>query len=179
LRHQWQQILNGSKGNGLKAITEVNNEEYSGFKDAAEGSESPCFEDANVVCASTSLGELKPEQPENMSFVECMEEDINELAYSDPCIVESESSDSESSDEDDPGRISVSGEENSDPDSKFTGSTSFKADFFKSSRTSEEFATWQRIIRLDAIRSNTEWIMFSRDQAEVSKESISLLNLLG
>lgn len=99
-----------------------------------------------------------------------MEEDTNESTYLDPCIAESESSDSESSDEDDPGRISVSGEENSDPDSKFTRSTSFKADFFKSSRTSEDFTTWQRIIRLDAIRSNTEWIMFSRDQAEVSKE---------
>jgi hypothetical protein len=175
LRCQSQQILNGYKENSLKAITEVSNEECSGFESAAEGSESPCSEYANVVSASVSLDELKPEhneaeQPGNMSFAECMEEDANELTCLDPCIAESESSDSESSDEDDPGRISVSGEENSDPDSKFIRGTSFKADFFKSSRTSEDFATWQRIIRLDAIRSNAEWIMFSRDQAEVSKE---------
>ncbi|TVU08833.1 hypothetical protein EJB05_42248 [Eragrostis curvula] len=173
LRRQCQQILNGYKGNSLKAITEVNNEECS-VLEGAEGSESPCFEDANVVSVSMSLEALKPEnneaeQPDNMSFVECMDEDANEFLL-DPCISESESSDSESSDEDDAGRISVSGEENSDPDPKFARSTSFKADFFKSSRTSEDFATWQRIIRLDAIRSNTEWIMFSRDQAEVSKE---------
>ncbi|KAL6601313.1 hypothetical protein ACP70R_044533 [Stipagrostis hirtigluma subsp. patula] len=177
LRRQCQQILNGNKGNGLKAITEVNNEQCSGVEGTAEGSESPCFEDTNVVGPSVSLEEMKPEhneteQPENMSFavIECMEEDADELTYADPSIAESESSDSESSDEDDPGRISVSGEESCDPDPKFARSTSFKADFFRSSRTSEDFATWQRIIRLDAIRSNTEWIMFSHNQAEISKE---------
>jgi len=173
LRRQCQQILTDSKGNGLKAITEVNNEECSNVEGTAEGSESPCFEDAHAVCTPVSLEELKPEhneaeQPENI--VECMEEETDELNYAYPCIAESESSDSESSDEDDPGRMSVSGEENCDPDPKFTRSTSFKADFFRSSRTSEDFATWQRIIRLDAIRSNSEWILFSRNQAEVSKE---------
>ncbi|CAN6218473.1 unnamed protein product [Urochloa humidicola] len=174
LRRQCQQILNGCKGNGLKAITEVNNEECSSLEGTAEGSESPCFEDAHSVCAPVSFEELKPEQneaeqPENIG--ECMEDDTDELNYAYPCIAESESSDSESSDEDDPGRMSVSGEENCDPDPKFTRSTSFKADFFKSSRTSEDFATWQRIIRLDAIRSNSEWILFTRNQAEVSKET--------
>jgi hypothetical protein len=58
-----------------------------------------------------------------------MEEDANELAYAYPCKAESESSDSESSDEDDPGGISVSGDENYNPDTKFTMSNSFKADF--------------------------------------------------
>ncbi|KAI3710612.1 hypothetical protein L2E82_40399 [Cichorium intybus] len=33
---------------------------------------------------------------------------------------------------------------------------------------SESFATWQRIIRLDAIRANDEWITFSPSQASVS-----------
>nr|ACF81964.1 unknown [Zea mays] len=177
LRRQCQQILNGYKGNSLKAITEVNNEVCSSLEGTADGSESPCFEDANAIRAPVSLEELKPEQnevdqPENIpcAVVECIEEDADELAYAYPCIAESESSDSESSDEDDPGRMSVSGEENCDPDPKFIRSTSFKADLFRSSRTPEDFATWQRIIRLDAIRSNSEWIMFSGNQAEVPKE---------
>ncbi|KAF0924373.1 hypothetical protein E2562_010049 [Oryza meyeriana var. granulata] len=176
LRRQCQQILNCYKGNGLKVINE-NNEECSGIGCSAEGSESPCFEDVNVARTSVSLEELKPEhrepeQPDNSvcAVIECMEEDTGELNCLDPCIAESESSDSESSDEDDPGRISMSGEENCDPDPKFTRTTSFKADFFRSSKTSEDFATWQRIIRLDAIRANTEWVLFSRNQAKISKE---------
>ncbi|KAL5200956.1 hypothetical protein ABZP36_035310 [Zizania latifolia] len=178
LRRQCQQILNCYKGNGLKIINE-NNEECSGIGCTAEGSESPCFKDVdvNVARASVSLEELKPEysepeQPENSTcaVIECMEEDTSESNCLDPCVAESESSYSESSEEDDTGRISMCGEENCDADPKFTMSTSFKADFLKSSRTSEDFATWQRIIRLDAIRANTEWILFSRDQAEISKE---------
>lgn len=35
-------------------------------------------------------------------------------------------------------------------------------------QTVEDFATWQRIIRLDAIRANSEWIMYSPSQATVS-----------
>lgn len=33
----------------------------------------------------------------------------------------------------------------------------------------EDFTTWQRIIRLDAIRANSEWIIFSPSQASVSE----------
>ncbi|KAL5206930.1 hypothetical protein ABZP36_035139 [Zizania latifolia] len=175
LRRQCQQILNCSKGNGLKVINE-NNEECSGIGCSAEGLESLCFEDVNVARASVSLEELKPEfcepeQPDNSTCaVMCMEEDASELNCLDPNIAESESSDSESSDEDDTGRISMCGEENCDSDPKFIRSTSFKADFLRSSRTSEDFVTWQRIIRLDAIRANTEWVLFSRNQTEISKE---------
>lgn len=178
LRRQCQHILNGYRGSGLKSINEVSNEECSGQGSGAEGSESPCFEHVNVEKASRSLEELKPEhseaeQPEITmcdDVIESMEEDTGESIDAYPCIAESESSDSESSDEDDSGRISVCGEESCDPDPKFARSTSFKADIFRSSRTSEDFATWQRIIRLDAIRANAEWISFSRNQAEVPKE---------
>ncbi|XP_031392528.1 GTPase-activating protein gyp7-like isoform X1 [Punica granatum] len=36
-------------------------------------------------------------------------------------------------------------------------------------RTTEDFATWQRIIRVDAVRANTEWIPYSYCQATVSE----------
>jgi hypothetical protein len=40
----------------------------------------------------------------------------------------------------------------------------------KSARATEDFETWQRIIRLDAVRANDEWISYSPSQAAVSKE---------
>lgn len=40
----------------------------------------------------------------------------------------------------------------------------------KSARTIEDFDTWQRIIRLDAVRANDEWVSYSPSQAEVSRE---------
>ncbi|XP_052195535.1 rab GTPase-activating protein 22 isoform X2 [Diospyros lotus] len=36
--------------------------------------------------------------------------------------------------------------------------------------STEDFSTWQRIIRLDAVRANGEWIAFSPSQAAVSEE---------
>ncbi|KAL6349201.1 hypothetical protein AAG906_033857 [Vitis piasezkii] len=36
-------------------------------------------------------------------------------------------------------------------------------------RMNEDFATWQRIIRLDAVRANAEWIVYSPSQAAVSE----------
>ncbi|XP_057546037.1 rab GTPase-activating protein 22-like [Amaranthus tricolor] len=35
---------------------------------------------------------------------------------------------------------------------------------------SEDFATWQRIIRLDAVRANAEWIAYSPSQAAISED---------
>ncbi|XP_066373332.1 rab GTPase-activating protein 22-like [Miscanthus floridulus] len=40
----------------------------------------------------------------------------------------------------------------------------------KSARAIEDFETWQRIIRLDAVRANDEWVSYSPSQASVSKE---------
>ncbi|KAL6905199.1 hypothetical protein ACP4OV_002800 [Aristida adscensionis] len=41
----------------------------------------------------------------------------------------------------------------------------------KSVRTIEDFETWQRIIRLDAVRANDEWVSYSPSQAAVSREN--------
>lgn len=40
----------------------------------------------------------------------------------------------------------------------------------KSARTIEDFETWQRIIRLDAVRANDEWASYSPSQAAVCRE---------
>ena len=36
-------------------------------------------------------------------------------------------------------------------------------------RMNEDFATWQRIIYLDVVRANAEWIIYSPSQAAVSE----------
>ncbi|PUZ38268.1 hypothetical protein GQ55_9G182900 [Panicum hallii var. hallii] len=40
----------------------------------------------------------------------------------------------------------------------------------KSTRAIEDFETWQRIIRLDAVRANDEWVSYSPSQTSVSRE---------
>jgi len=175
LRRQCHRVLNCYKGNGLNVINEFMNEDFS---DGVEGSESPHSEGVSKrACVLPkelkSLGS-KAEEPENSNWasVEGMDEDTSELTYVDPCIAESESSDSESSYEEDPDRTPVSTnlEENCDPKPKFVRSASSKSEVFISDKTPEDFTTWQRIIRVDAIRANTEWALFARNQAEVSKE---------
>ncbi|KAH9307734.1 hypothetical protein KI387_035645 [Taxus chinensis] len=48
------------------------------------------------------------------------------------------------------------------------------------SQSLEDFSTWQRIIRLDAIRMNAEWAPFSPSQANVTEEEASrLASLVG
>lgn len=37
-------------------------------------------------------------------------------------------------------------------------------------KTTEDFVTWQRIIRLDAVRMNAEWVPYSPSQANVAEE---------
>ncbi|KAF3325019.1 GTPase-activating protein GYP7 [Carex littledalei] len=85
---------------------------------------------------------------------------------------DTESSDSESSDEEDSDNVplhSVDAEE----EPKFTRTASVRDDFSSSSRTTEDFSTWQRIIRLDALRTSPEWVLHTLKQAEVSEEEAS------
>ncbi|ONM04279.1 Ypt/Rab-GAP domain of gyp1p superfamily protein [Zea mays] len=145
------------------------------FSDGAEGSESPYSNGVSKrVCVMPkelkSLGSKAEEsESSNWDAVKCIDEDITSV---DPCLVESESSESESSYEEDPDRtpVSTNMEENCGPKPKFARTASSKSEIIISDRTPEDFATWQRIIRVDAIRANTEWVLFARNQAEVSKE---------
>ncbi|XP_072968610.1 rab GTPase-activating protein 22-like isoform X1 [Typha angustifolia] len=174
-RHCQQLLVHYKKGNGLKVIDELSSEESPGF---SEGLESPGFEDLGS-CASIPTEEVSPQDCEvDPSVVGkaaasnlFTEEDKSGITYVDSYAAETESSDSESSDEEDPESIALSSiERSSDHDLTYTRSASFKVDFFNSNRTSEDFATWQRIIRLDAIRVDAEWILHSPHQATISEE---------
>ncbi|CAL9030535.1 unnamed protein product [Prunus brigantina] len=85
---------------------------------------------------------------------------------------ETESTDSDSSEDADITRpllaTEVTGENYVDDSAKESSSPSIIENKSKS-HTAEDFATWQRIIRLDAVRANDEWIIYSPSQADVSE----------
>ncbi|KAI5329301.1 PREDICTED: GTPase-activating [Prunus dulcis] len=83
-----------------------------------------------------------------------------------------ESTDSDSSEDADITRpllaTEVTGENYVDDSAKESSSPSIIENKSKS-HTAEDFVTWQRIIRLDAVRANDEWIIYSPSQAAVSE----------
>ncbi|KAK6250908.1 hypothetical protein SCA6_004913 [Theobroma cacao] len=82
---------------------------------------------------------------------------------------ETESSDSDSSEEHENTPLlasEITEGNNIDEDDNDTSSPS-KIEGRSKSHTDEDFATWQRIIRLDAVRANDEWIIYSPSQAAV------------
>ncbi|BFG32076.1 hypothetical protein CerSpe_183470 [Prunus speciosa] len=85
---------------------------------------------------------------------------------------ETESTDSDSSEDADITRpllaTEVTGENYVDDSAKESSSPSIIENKSKS-HTAEDFATWQKIIRLDAVRANDEWIIYSPSQADVSE----------
>ncbi|KAL6566222.1 hypothetical protein OROGR_001837 [Orobanche gracilis] len=83
--------------------------------------------------------------------------------------IETDSSDSDSSDDLEDtkpllGLVEEETEENNNNNNFYE-----TVDPMPMSYNSEDFATWQRIIRLDAIRANAEWIIYSPSQAAVSE----------
>ncbi|XP_039045939.1 small G protein signaling modulator 1-like [Hibiscus syriacus] len=83
----------------------------------------------------------------------------------------SESSDSDSSEDPEaiPGSPFLDGREENDPDVSSKRNFSRSSSEWLSKRHAiEDFSTWQRIIRLDAIRANAEWTSHSPSQAAVS-----------
>ncbi|CAL5356360.1 unnamed protein product [Camellia sinensis] len=85
---------------------------------------------------------------------------------------DSESSDSDSSEETDniqPFIASEGAEENKLDDDAEEKSTSSESQGASKSHAAEDFSSWRRIIRLDAVRANAEWVIYSPSQADVSE----------
>ncbi|KAL5231999.1 hypothetical protein ABZP36_030775 [Zizania latifolia] len=169
LRRKCRRIPSSYKGSGLNAINEATSDKYHSH---AEESKTLDLEKVSTRVSLSPNGSKSvgcgTDQPENAA--KCIDEDTSELTYVDPYMADSEDSDSETSNEEDPDRMSISAnmEVNRNPD--LVRSSSSKAYYSISNKTPENFATWQRIIRLDAIRTDSEWALFSHNQAEVSKE---------
>uniref|UniRef100_A0A0E0LXN4 Rab-GAP TBC domain-containing protein n=1 Tax=Oryza punctata TaxID=4537 RepID=A0A0E0LXN4_ORYPU len=170
LRRKCHHVLHSCKGSGLNVINEAACEYHS----CTEESEPLNLESVSTRSSPSPKGlkSLRCGTNRQENATEGIDEDTSELTYVDPYVAESESSDSGTSDEEDLDRMSVSAntEVNHDPGPKFVRSASSKSDFFRNNKTPEDFATWQRIIRLDAIRTDPEWALLSHNRAEVSME---------
>lgn len=177
-------MLNNANGNAKEA------------KDVSDNQNIDPMSSEDLICARESLSrEVTVVEKEDDANVEQAEEQ-NENIEPDDENEKVEASDSKSPTknegkveeevEDKSGlTVDVSGMETDSPDSESSVNESLcpsetiqeSNKFSKDSRkdedhkvcSSEDFATWQRIIRLDALRTNADWVLFSSSQAAVSE----------
>ncbi|CAN6912307.1 unnamed protein product [Brassica oleracea var. botrytis] len=119
-------------------------------------------QDTDSSCSDESLSSDK----ENTEDIGYMSDDVSctlDINYTGSTHVNSESSDSDSSDDNNSVHAFPSTQGRDD------NSTSPSSIYNNTSRTKEDFVTWQRIIRLDAVRADTEWFPYSPFQALVSQ----------
>ncbi|KAG6475383.1 rab GTPase-activating protein 22-like [Zingiber officinale] len=181
LRRKCHQLLSQCrKENRLNTIDEGGNSVSSCFNEDCEFHDSQDDTSARTSCTVTegNLYNFKVDQllhsgSDEFSLCNFEEiEDETEVTHFDNYPWGTESSTSESSDEDE--TESLLGSSISDMlvqhDPKLTRFPSIRGDFSQYNRTSEDFVTWQRIIRLDAIRANSDWVVYSPNLASVTKE---------
>ncbi|KAL8160579.1 LOW QUALITY PROTEIN: hypothetical protein V2J09_002116 [Rumex salicifolius] len=94
-----------------------------------------------------------------------------QVPNSTPSVINTDSSDSDFSGEEEVIQTPTMNLKHNDPDVPLKDELSPKEQDYRSkSFCTEDFSTWQRIIRLDAVRANEEWISYSPSQATVSEE---------
>ncbi|XP_031094492.1 small G protein signaling modulator 2-like isoform X2 [Ipomoea triloba] len=133
-----------------------------------EGMESPDSEDAVSARESLSSGERSPyneysDNPADVLFDRvAISRRITEPNY----VSDYESSDSDSSSDPEASLTlpSMESMEENTTEMPSREDSSPSTEVQSQLRNSEDFATWQRIIRLDAIRSNGEWMTYSATQ---------------
>lgn len=152
---------------------------------STEGEESIITEDIPMTTASLSSKQahLDPATPElpidtdaahnNTSDKEMFDEkptlDLPDTEEDRSDLTHADSSDCESSNDKAPKNVESQ-----------LNNTAAKEQAARPCKTNEDFATWQRIIRLDALRANAEWVPFSPTQAAVSKErAVQLADTVG
>lgn len=158
LRRQCKRLQKQNSGtfklNKINKTTQDGRDSWSLVQD----SESSCSDDACSPHESLSSHKDNMEDNGYMSDVSCM---LDRDYSTGSRQLNSESSDSDSSEENDSVQVVPSSEGKDD------NSTSPSSIYI--SRTKEDFVTWQRIIRLDALRADTEWTPYSQSQALVSE----------
>ncbi|KAE8662711.1 Ypt/Rab-GAP domain of gyp1p superfamily protein isoform 2 [Hibiscus syriacus] len=103
--------------------------------------------------------------------------DKSAITCEDGCTGERESSDSDSSEEleNTPLFASEITEENSISEHENDTSAATLIKGRSKPQADEDFSTWQRIIRVDAVRANDEWIAYASSQASVSEIKVQQL----
>lgn len=158
LRRQCKRLQKQNSGtfklNKINKTTQDGRDSWSLVQD----SESSCSDDACSPHESLSSHKDNTEDNGYMSDVSCM---LDRDYSTGSRQLNSESSDSDSSEENDSVQVVPSSEGKDD------NTTSPSSIYI--SRTKEDFVTWQRIIRLDALRADTDWTPYSQSQALVSE----------
>ncbi|WOL13128.1 GTPase-activating protein gyp7-like [Canna indica] len=179
LRRKCQQLLDQChRGDRLKVIDEVSNSVSSIFNKDCKFHDYEDDASTRPSCFSAEyLYNLQDDHSihdgyysSNLSYFE--KEYRDQLTSIDRYAWGAESSSSESSLEDENELLLASSISDScvEHDPILTKIPSIRGDFSEYNRTPEDFATWQRIIRLDAIRANAEWVIYSPELAAVSME---------
>ncbi|KAJ8446252.1 hypothetical protein Cgig2_016023 [Carnegiea gigantea] len=171
LRRQCQRLIKQLEENGKpKELGRTSSGENS--EGSIPESSSPASED--VVSARESLsserGSSDLDYSDNQSST-LLDRTSSSLRLTSECpsAINTDSSDSESSEDDHFDEASPLIGQETDPDTLEDPSPPKTPVQFNVCRT-EDFASWRRIIRLDAVRANAEWTSNSSSQAAVSED---------
>ncbi|WCJ32455.1 Ypt/Rab-GAP domain of gyp1p superfamily protein [Euphorbia peplus] len=156
----------------------INDEEC---RNEAQYSDTSSYEDVVSARESLSSEERNPDfdytNGDSCELLEGNDSSTKQLEKSDGSgsILNTESSDSDSSDDPEVIQASCSSEsiEKNDPQIKNDPDVPSSSKLISPSRTehaTENFSTWQRIIRVDALRANSEWVPYFPSQASISED---------
>ncbi|XP_075111685.1 rab GTPase-activating protein 22 isoform X2 [Nicotiana tabacum] len=170
LRRDCRRLL---KRNGTFKMKETGEMGSDGEGNITEGTDSPDYEDVVTARESLSSEDRCPyiEDSDNPGGTD----EFSKRVMEPNDVSDSESSDSDSSADPDISQTVPSAEsmdENTAEVAEVTSkedSSPSKTEVSSRPCSAEDFGTWQRIIRLDAIRANAEWIAYSPSQAVVSE----------
>ncbi|XWS50156.1 hypothetical protein CRYUN_Cryun12cG0064800 [Craigia yunnanensis] len=144
-----------------------------GLEDVVSGRRSHSTEEGSPVADDSGRPLCDQSHQTFLSADSFLEGDVDKsvVTCEDASTGETESSDSGSSEEHEntPLLTSEITEGNSIDEDDNDSSSPFQIEGSSKSHTNEDFATWQRIIRLDAVRANDEWIIYSPSQAAISQ----------
>lgn len=174
LRRLCRRLLKRSKeGLNSNELGRISSDGYS--KSLARDMDSPGSEDVVSARESLSSEERSPDIKYSGYHSSALLEghdSARRTSNADVCTSDTDSSYSDSSEEPEVSQTFTSkeGTEENDPDMSGKESSSpSRTEVSSKYCNAEDFASWQRIIRLDAVRANAEWIPYSPSQAAVSE----------
>ncbi|KAL1203357.1 Rab GTPase-activating protein 22 [Cardamine amara subsp. amara] len=164
LRRQCKQLQKHNNGTlKLNRVGEAVRDEYDWTQ--VQDTDSSCSDEVVSARESLSSDEDITEDIGYMSEVSCTVErngsSSRRITNATISTLNSESSDSDSSDESEVVQVFQSSNTRD-------VNTTYPATSIP--RTEEDFVTWQRIIRLDAVRANSEWTPYSPSQEVISED---------
>ncbi|KDP43333.1 hypothetical protein JCGZ_26591 [Jatropha curcas] len=189
LRKQCRQILKLSvEKEGGKTISNEDSKTVSNDgKSTVQDTDNSSYEDVASARESISSEDRSPDveysDDTSSTLLEGDHTSKEQMTSTDASIVNSESSDSDTSGDSEVILCASSAEvmkKNEDDVLSKQNTSASKNELNSDRHATENFATWQRIIRVDAVRANAEWIPHSPSQASVSEdEAHHFANVVG